>query len=339
MSDCGDKYKDSPVERFTDFASQRLLKGIREDLERFGVRFDHWFFENELHKTHAVEEAISLLEEAGFIKEKDGARWFTSSLFGDEKDRVIVRGSGETTYLASDIAYHYRKFKRGYELLINVWGSDHHGYVKRVCSSLGALGYPEDSLRIILIQLVKLSRAGKLVSMSTREGKFVSLAEVLDEVGSDAARFTFLTRRSDAQLDFDIELVKSQSRENPVYYVQYAYARISNVFLVAGQKNFSLKEADEVTLELVKESEELSLIECLGSFPEVIEGAARTFEPHRLTVYLQKLAGLFHNFYDHHRIVGDEDELTHARLFLVHSVRIVLRNGLRLLGVSAPERM
>jgi arginyl-tRNA synthetase len=292
-----------------------------------------------LHSSGSIGKAVSLLEGKGFVEFREGAKWFKSAGFGDEKDRVVIRSNGSPTYLAADIAYHYRKLNGGFDKLINVWGADHHGYIPRLKAVIEALGFSPDALDIVLIQLVKLRRSGKPVAMSTRAGEFVTLREVIDEVGKDSMRFFMLMRRSDAQLDFDLELAKRQSMENPVYYVQYAHARICSLLSFADESGLGLRKAKDVQCELLEEKEELDLIKVLSFFPEVVEGSARSLEPHRLTGYLQRLASGLHNFYDRLRVVGEEEEKALARLALVKATQITLQNGLRLLGISCPERM
>lgn len=328
------------AERLAEFAKERILGWIRRDLADFRVKFDRWRSERELLTSGAVQAALDLLKARGYLYRSDGALWFRSSAFGDEKDRVVVRANGLTTYFASDIAYHREKLERGYELLVNVWGADHHGYVERVRAALTALGYDPQCLRVLLVQLVNLLREGRPLAMSTREGQFITLREVMEEVGVDAARYIFLTRRSDAKLDFDLELAKRQSEDNPVYYVQYAHARIASIMRHAEQQGLSpaeVAEADPSPLEL---PEELELIKRLALFPDLVEGAAQAFEPHRLTTYLQELVASFHRYYTRHRVVmPHEPALSRARLLLCQGIATVIRNGLGLLGVSAPERM
>jgi arginyl-tRNA synthetase len=324
---------------FRDYAVRRIREDIEQVLNAFGISFDNWFSEKNLHGSGNIKKAVDSLRQKGYIEDRDGAVWFKSGQFGDEKDRVIIKSDGSLTYLAADIAYHYDKLSRGFKRLINVWGADHHGYIPRLRASIEALGFSPDALDIVLIQLVKLRREGKPVSMSTRAGDFVTLREVIDEVGKDSVRFFLLMRRSDAQLDFDLELAKKQSMENPVYYVQYAHARICNLLSFAVEKGLELKDTGEVKCELLEEDEEIALIKALSFFPSVVEGSARSLEPHRLTGYLQRVASCFHNFYDRVRVVGEEEEKARSRLMLARAAQITLQNGLRLLGVSAPEKM
>jgi arginyl-tRNA synthetase len=279
------------------------------------------------------------MQQNGFIYENEGALWFRTTDFGDDKDRVVVRSNGVTTYFASDIAYHKEKYQRGFDWVIDVWGADHHGYVPRLKGIVQGLGRDADDLKIILVQLVSLMRDGVPVAMSTRSGEFVTLKEVVDEVGRDAARYFFLMRRSDSQLDFDLELAKRQSTENPVYYVQYAHARICSIFETATERSITPEDFSKIPLGKLDAPEEMALIKFLGQFPEVVEGSALNFEPHRITYYLQELAGLFHSFYNKHRVIGEDPELSAARLLLLKCTAQTLKNGLLLLGVSAPERM
>ncbi len=334
----GDGWREKEIGVFSRFAVEGMTRGIKEDLEIFGVSFDRWFKESELHQKKEIDKILKILEKKGYIEHKDGAVWFKSSLFGDAKDRVIIRQNNAPTYLASDIAYHAQKFKH-YNQVVNVWGADHHGYIQRMKAAAEALGYKPEDLRIVLVQLVKLSREGEIISMSTRSGEFITLRELLDEVGKDAARFIFMTRRSDAQLEFDLELAKKKSLDNPVYYIQYAHARLCSILRLAEEKKINLQKLNTAGLELLQQKEELNLIKLLVQFPDVIEDAARALEPHRLTVYLMEIAQSFHSFYNIHRVITDEADLTLARLSLIKSIQIVIENALGLLGVAAPEKM
>jgi arginyl-tRNA synthetase len=339
----GSRYLDAPEEEsipvFSRLGGDIILQGIKQDLEDFGVVHNTWFSEQTLFDSGKVAEAVSSMQQSGYIYENEGALWFRTTDFGDDKDRVVVRGNGVTTYFASDIAYHKEKFERGFDWVIDVWGADHHGYVPRLKGIVQGLGRSADDLKIILVQLVSLLRDGVPVAMSTRSGEFVTLKEVVDEVGRDAARYFFLMRRSDSQLDFDLELAKRQSTENPVYYVQYAHARICSIFETVTERGLVPADFTKIPLTKLESSEEMSLIKLLGQFPEVVEGSALNFEPHRITYYLQELAGLFHSFYNKHRVIGEDPELSAARLLLLKCTAQTLKNGLTLLGVSAPERM
>lgn len=329
---------------FRKFAIDTILGWIKKDLEDFGVIFDNWFFENTLYENKDLKkEILSQLDqgEQSRTYDEDGAVFVKTTAFGDDKDRVIFRADGRPTYFASDIAYHENKFKRGFEQVIDIWGADHHGYVPRMMAAVQALGYPADKLKIILYQLVSLKRGQDIVPMSTRAGEFVTLRQVLDEVGKDACRFFFLMRSPDSALDFDLELAKKHSSDNPVYYVQYAHARISSVFKEAEKNGLQLADGGSQlgTLELLKEPEEMQLIKKLANFSKILADCARTYDPHWLTIYLQEVATVFHNFYTKHRIVTENRELSLARLSLIKAVSIVLKDGLFLLGISAPTKM
>ncbi len=332
--------EEEALEVCREFALREILSGIRRDLEDFGVTYDVWYSERELYEKGEVEEALAALAEAGHLYEKEGALWFRASEFGDEKDRVVRRSTGEPTYFASDIAYHREKFlKRGFDLVVDVWGADHHGYVPRLKAVLSALGLDPERLKVLLIQMVNLIEGGKLKSMSTRAGEFVTLRELLEEVGRDAVRFTFLTRKCDAPLDFDVELVKSQSSENPVYYVQYAHARLASVFRKAEEVGLLPPSLEEIPAHRLDTAEDFRLLKLLDAFPRVIEEAAVSLEPHRVTYFLLDLATALHDYYTKHRFVSEDEELSRARLALARAVKQVLARGLNLLGVSAPERM
>jgi arginyl-tRNA synthetase len=333
------KNQEEVVRIFTDYAAGAILEGIKEDLKAFGVVFDNYFSERSLYKDDSVAKLLKELEEKQVIYSDGETLWFKTTDFGDEKDRVVVRRNGEPTYFAADIAYHHDKYIRGFDTIIDIWGADHHGYIPRMGACIEALGHERNSLKIVLIQLVSLLRDGMPVPMSTRAGEFVTMKEVVDEVGKDAARYNFLMRRSDSHLDFDLELAKKQSNENPVYYVQYAHARICSIVRNAGEKGYTIPAYGEVDLRFLKLPEEVSLIKAIIRFPEVVEGAATVLEPHRLTFYLNDLAALFHSYYNKHRVLSDEEGLSKARLFLIKTILTVVRNALRLLGVSAPERM
>ena len=331
--------KDEATRIFTDYAASAILNEIRDDLMSFGVVFDNYFSERNLYEDDQVGKLLAELEKKRFVYRDGETIWFKTTDFGDEKDRVVVRKNGEPTYFAADIAYHHDKYVRGFDTLIDIWGADHHGYIPRMVACIEALGHKKDSLKIVLVQLVSLLRDGKPVPMSTRAGEFVTLKEVVDEVGKDAARYNFLMRRSDSHLDFDLELAKRQSNENPVYYVQYAHARICSILRNANEQNQKIPRYDEVNLSYLKLPEEVNLIKAVTRFSDVTEGAAMALEPHRLTFYLNDVAALFHSYYNKYRILSDDEGLSRARLFLIKSILTVLRNALRLLGVSAPERM
>lgn len=321
-------------------AADRILEDIRKDLETLGITFDTWFSEQHLYDSGKVDDAIALLKKKTLAYTADGAVWFKSSLYGDEKDRVIVRGNGLTTYFASDIAYHMNKYERGYERVVDVWGADHHGYVARLTAAITALGYKPEQFRVVLAHLVNLVRQGEPVSMSTRAGQFVTLREVIDEVGVDAARFLFLTRHHESPLDFDLEVAKQKTNDNPVYYVQYVYARISSIMKKAALE-YGINGDDAAMGDPghLAEPEEIQLMKHIARYREVIEGAAKMMEPHRVAYYLMELAAAFHAYYNKHRVLTDDRNLSLSRLYLVSAVRTVIGNGLKLLGVSAPETM
>ncbi len=319
-----------------DLALNEQLEDCRTDLGEFGVVFDHWFSERSLFDSGMVERAIRALEQRGHIHVRDGAKWFRSTLFGDEKDRVVQRENGQYTYFASDIAYHLNKFERGFDLVIDVWGADHHGYIPRVKGAIEALGLNPTQVTVALVQFAVLYRNGRKVPMSTRAGEFVTLRELRQEVGNDAARFFYVLRKSDQHLDFDLDLAKSQSNENPVYYIQYAHARVCSVHEQWGGDMASLLGVD---LSPLASEQELALLRRLLEYPDAVEDAARELAPHVVAFYLRELAGEFHSYYNGTRILVDEERLRLARLALSAGVRQVLRNGLALLGVSAPEKM
>ncbi len=317
-----------------------ILDDIRDDLELFGVKYDEWYSERTLMESGAVNKALERLRAAGHVYEKEGALWFRSTDFGDEKDRVVERDNGQTTYFASDIAYHMDKLERGFERVIDVWGADHHGYVPRVKAALEALGSDPSKLDVLLVQFANLYRAGEKVQMSTRSGSFVTLRELRKEVGADAARFFYVMRKCEQHLDFDLDLAKSQSSDNPVYYVQYAHARVCSVLRQAAEKKISVEISDgTANLERLTEGHELQLLKTLSRYPEVVELSATNQEPHQLSHYLRDLANDFHTYYNAHQFLVDDEELRDARIKLILAVRQTLRNGLNLLGVSAPESM
>lgn len=331
--------EDEAIALCRDLAIEVILEDIRRDLETFGVSFDSWYSERTLFERGVVARVFKLLEERGLTYEKDSALWFRAKDFGDEKDRVLRKSTGDYTYFASDIAYHYEKFfERGFDLCINLWGADHHGYVPRLKAAMKALGVPEEKLRIILIQMVNLLEGKELKSMSTRRGEFVELKELISEVGTDAVRFIFLSRSSDSPLDFDVELTKKQSQENPVYYVQYAHARICSVFAKAEEKGIK-PNILEANLALLQEKEELKLLKLIDHFDDVLESSILQLAPYKITYYLMDLASAFHDYYTKYRIIQDDEDLTQARLALCEGLRRVLKQGLDLLGVSAPEKM
>ncbi|HSP98119.1 MAG TPA: arginine--tRNA ligase [Candidatus Dormibacteraeota bacterium] len=320
-------------------AAAWLLEQIKEDMRAIAVVIDAFVSERALHEAGVVGRALDEMAARGFIYEKDGARWFRSESFGDEKDRVVQRSDGELTYFAADIGYHGEKVSRGYDELIDVWGADHHGYVKRVAAAIQALGSDPKKFQVILVQLVRLTRGGEPVRMGKRTGEFVTLREVVDEVGPDATRFFFLMRKGDSQLEFDLELATRQSSENPVFYVQYAHARICTLFRKAAEEGVAVPDAAGADLEALVEAEEQEVVRLLAQMPDVIEDAAAEREPHRVVFHLIEIAGAFHRCYNRHRILGVEPRVRDARLYLARAVQRVLQLGLELLGVRAPESM
>jgi arginyl-tRNA synthetase len=321
------------------FAQDWILRDIKDDLARFGVRFDHWVSERAVLAAHPLEELLRELEEAGLAFREEGALWLRTTRFGDDKDRVLIRNNGQATYFANDILYHREKYRRGYDLIIDIWGADHHGYVERMRAAVSALGRDPGSLRVILVNLVKLLRGGVQVAMSTRAGEFDTLRQVIDEVGTDAARFLFNTRKADSPLDFDLEVAVSQTMENPVYYVQYAHARIRSI-LGRMPPGVTLPQAPapEVLARLGL-PEEMALVRRVALYPDTVGQSADALEPHRIAFFLHDLASRFHTYYNQHRVLSHDADLTQARLFLVARIGQVLAHGLGILGVKAPENM
>jgi len=339
----GDLYLEMPEEKAVEAIAGKsaglILDDIRQDLEEFGVCFDVWFSEKDLLERGDVQETLKIMETRGNIFRHDGAVWFRSTDKGDDKDRVLVKSDGSLTYFASDVAYHRDKYERGFDTVINVWGADHHGYIARMKASIQGLGRNAEDLQVVLVQLVSLLRKGQPVAMSTRAGEFVTLREVREEVGRDAARFIFLTRKADSKLEFDLELAKEKSNDNPVYYVQYAHARICSILRNAHEQGVPVPEPGNIDLVLLDLPEEKELIRHIAALPDVIEGAAISMEPHRVTTYLRDVATTLHNYYYHHRVLTEDAMVTGARLAMVMGVRIAIAKALSLLGVSAPERM
>jgi arginyl-tRNA synthetase len=330
---------DAALNHCARYAADTILAGIRADLEAFGVGYDAWFSEQRLYDEGLVEQALEALKAQGVVYAKDDAWWFKSSAYGDEKDRVVVRQNGLTTYFASDIAYHRDKFARGFDRVIDVWGADHHGYIPRMSAAVEATGQHREQFQVILVQLVNLLRGGQPVAMSTRAGEFVTLQEVVDEVGRDAARFIFLTRAYDSPLDFDLEVAKQRTNDNPVYYVQYVHARIASILRKSGENGMAAGVWSEAAGERLVAPEEIALIKALDRYPRVVRMAAETLAPHRITYYLMQLAALFHAYYNKHRVLVEDAELAAGRICLILAVQKVIRNGLALLGVGAPEKM
>ena len=337
--DLVDENPDQAARRLYPEAAETIMAGIKADLSGFGIEYDHWFSERSLHDSGRMAASMEELKNKGVAYRAEGALWYRTEESGDEKDRVLIKSNGDLTYFAADVAYHADKFNRGFDWVIDVWGADHHGYVPRMTAAVKGLSQGKMKLTCKLVQLVNLLRGGVPVSMSTRAGEFVTLREVLEEVGRDACRFIFLTRRSESQLDFDLELAKSQSMDNPVYYVQYAHARVASIKRKAIRAGLSLPGPGGYRPTRLVEPEEMNLLKIMAAYPDQVAGAAEALEPHRLTYYLTDLAAAFHNYYNHHRVLVDDQELSLARLGLVGAVQQVVKNGLTLLGVSAPERM
>jgi arginyl-tRNA synthetase len=320
-------------------AAAWLLEQIKTDMAALAIHIESFVSERALHAEGVVDSALEALAAAGKVFEEEGATWFRSEHFGDDKNRVLRRSDGELTYFAADIGYHRQKLQRGFDQLIDVWGADHHGHVKRVAAAIEALGGDPAKLRVLIVQLVRLTRGGEPVRMGKRSGEFVTLREVVDEVGPDATRFFFLMRKGDSQLEFDLELAAKQSSENPVFYVQYAHARICTLFKKAAEEGLRVPEAAQASLASLAEPEELEVVKLLAQFPDVVEEAARELEPHRIVFHLIELAGAFHRFYNRHRIIGVDSARSGARLYLSGAVQRVLQRGLGLLGVRAPDAM
>jgi arginyl-tRNA synthetase len=337
--------QDEAIAYCAEQGKEKMLNEIKRDLVDFGMTFDVWYSETDLFSSGLLEKALETIKGTGYLYEKDGALWINTSDLGDDKDRVIRKSDGEFTYFASDISYHLDKWKRGFSKAINIWGADHHGYIQRMKGALKANDIDEEWLSVLLIQLVKLWKGGQELKMSKRAGQFVTLRELMDEVGVDAARFVFLSKNHDSPLDFDIDLAKKHDSDNPVYYVQYAHARICSIFKKAEEEGISLPQNPENVLGLLILDEEMALIRFMAEFPSLLENICKVFEPHRLTYYLTELASLFHKYFNlgmkipEKRIVSGDLSLSQARLFMADAIRIVLYNGLDLLGIQAPERM
>lgn len=328
------KDKGIKLDALGDFAANFILDIIRKELDDFGVKFDHWSSQKELRVSGRIESDLEILKKNSRLYEEGGALWFRSTEFGDDKDRVVIKSDGSYTYLAPDICYHQEKYRRGFEWLINLWGPDHHGYISRLKASVAAFGHDPGSLSVVIVQLATIFRDGKIVHMSTRKGQYITLREVLDEVGADASRFFFVMRRTSSHLDFDLDVAKKQTSENPVFYVQYAHARISSILRQAEVK--AIVDAD---LSLLKEEEELALIKKILQFPSMLNVVLSTLDPFMVTIYLQELSETFHKFYDQHRVLGQDEAVTKARLALIEGAKIAIATGLELLGVSRPEKM
>lgn len=324
---------------FFDLALNSILADIKQDLSEFGVDYDTWYSERSLFDSGKINRAIEKLKTSNDLYEKGGAWWFRTTNYGDEKDRVVVRDNGQPTYFASDIAYHQDKLDRGFDLAINIWGSDHHGYIPRVKAAMQALGLEQDKLKVLLVQFAVLYRGGEKVGMSTRSGEFVTLRELRSDIGSDAARFFYAQRKSEQHMDFDLDLAKAQNNENPMYYVQYAHARICRLFENAAQQNIDLEQLQEADFSLLVHDQETALLTALQRFPEIVEKAAQQFEPHQITYYLKDVATAYHSYYNSNKVLDAEPEQRSAMLALSSATRQVIRNGLNIIGVGAPESM
>ena len=337
---CGSVLGEKNYRLILETCLDSILSSIKNDLNEFGVEFNNWYSEYSLLKNNLVNQCIAKLNDKSWVYQKDGAKWFRSSKLGDEKDRVLVRENGQKTYFASDIAYHLSKFERGYKKIINIWGADHHGYIERVKASMKALDYPPEAITILLVQFATLFRGKEKLQMSTRSGEFITLKELIKEVGKDAARFFYIMRKNEQHLDFDLELAKSESNDNPVYYIQYAHARICSVFRQMNEKGYTFFQSKKLSdLSTLTEDHEIKLLRSLAKYPDVIESAAVSFEPHQLAYYLKDLANDFHTYYNVNQFLVEDDLIRNARLSLIDATRQVIRNGLLQLGVSSPEEM
>ncbi len=332
-----DKADEERLKFFRDYGLDFEINKIKTDLDAFGVHFDHWFSEQSLYESGKILEALKILKDAGYTYEFEGATWLRSTDFDDDKDRVLIKQDGTYTYLMPDIAYHQNKLERGFDKIINVWGADHHGYVSRMGAAIQALGYPIEKFSVNIIQMVNLMEDGETIRMSKRTGKAVALRELIEEVGVDAVRYFFSMRSNDSQLDFDLDLARSESNENPVFYVQYAHARIATILSNAEAEGYDLDASYDA--KLLVTDKELDLLKQLGAFPVVVADAAKLETPHRVTQYVYDLAAMLHSFYNAEKVLGDDKVLTQSRLALVQAVKITLANGLKILGVSAPEKM
>jgi len=340
LEERGDSLVDIPdTAPFTHKAEEEIFKNIASTLKRMGIVFDNYYNERSLYDDGHIDSVVAELTEKGLVYEKDDATWFKTTEFGHEKDRVIIKSTGEPTYRLPDIAYHREKFRRDFDWLIDIFGSDHIATVPDVMAGVTALGYDASKVTVVLHQFVTLMRDGKQVKMSTRKATFITVDELLDEVGTDVARFFFMMRKPDSQLEFDLDLATKESQENPVYYVQYGHARLCSILRQASDKSLEVAGYDQINSELLSNDEEIALLKLLATFPSIIEGAALDLAPHRVIFYLMELAGHFHSYYNKHKVITDDKELTSARLCLVDALRIVFRNGLNIVGLSAPEIM
>ncbi len=340
ISESGDTLKDTEdVTPFKEQAEKAIFVDIEQTLKRFGITFDTYYNEHSLYENGLIDDVVATLRDKGLVYEHDGAVWFKTTEFGQEKDRVIIKSSGEPTYRLPDIAYHREKFKRGYDWMVDVFGADHIATVPDVLAGVKALGYDESKVTVVLHQFVTLMREGKQVKMSTRKANFVTVDELLDEVGADVARFFFLMRKADSQLEFDLDLATKQSQENPVYYVQYGHARLASISRKASEEGVEKGNLDNAPLHVLNLPEEQKLLKTIAAYPALVENAAEDLAPHRIVYYLQELAGQFHSYYNKHRVISDDKDLTRARLWLGEALRVVFHNGLTLLGMSAPDSM
>ena len=336
----GDSLKDEEdVLPFKEAAEKAIFKDIDQTLKRLDITFDNYYNEHSLYENGLIDDVVQSLRDKGLVYDQDGAVWFKTTEFGHDKDRVIIKSSGEPTYRLPDIAYHREKFKRGYDWMVDIFGADHIATVPDVLAGVRALGFDDSKITVILHQFVTLLRDGQQVKMSTRKANFVTVDELLDEVGADVARFFFLMRKADSQLEFDLDLATKQSQENPVYYVQYGHARLASIGRTAGEKGVDKGELEGARLSLLTEPEEQKILKAMAAYPTLVHEAAADLAPHKIVYHLQELAGLFHSYYNKHRVIGDDVELSRARLWLCESLRIVLHNGLTLLGMNAPDKM
>lgn len=339
IDEAGDSLKDADVMFFKDRAQTAIFENINSTLNNIDVRFDTYFNEHTLYEKGLVDQVVADLRGKDLVYEKDGATWFRSTLFGQDQDRVVIKSTGEPTYRLPDIAYHREKFRRGFEWMIDIFGSDHIATVPDVLAGIRALGYDDSKVRVVLHQFVTLLKDGKQVKMSTRKATFITVDELLEEVGSDVLRFFYLMRKSDSQLEFDLDLAKKQSQENPVYYVQYAHARLCSIARQARENGIEPPAAESAALELLNEPEECALLKAVAEYPSLLAGAAVDLAPHRVIFYLMNLAGLFHSYYNRHKVISDDAAMTAARLCFCRALKTVLRNGLRVVGLQAPETM
>ena len=340
VAEKGDSLKDTEdVEPFREKAEQEIFANIADTLARLDIKFDSYYNEHSLYEKGLVDDVVATLREKGFVYDLDGAVWFKTTEFGQEKDRVIIKSTGEPTYRLPDIAYHREKIRRGFDWMVNIFGADHIATVPDVLAGIRALGYDDSKITVVLHQFVTLTREGKQVKMSTRKANFITVDELFDEVGPDVIRFFFLMRKADSQLEFDLDLATKESQENPVFYIQYANARLRSIQNKAAEKNITRIPLDRISLDKLILADEMNMLKALASFPELVESAALDLSPHRIIFFLMELAGQFHSYYNRHLVISDDPELTQARLWLAESLRIVFHNGLRIVGLSTPESM